>query len=72
MCMEHRFGPSYMLTEARESGADDVSTWSTYERAPRAIGSNPFKESPVGNHWEISVWRRTHPLMTRISVTALN
>ena len=28
--MAHRSGPFYMLNEARESGADDVSTWSDY------------------------------------------
>ena len=63
--MKHRFGPSYMLTEARESGVDDVSTWSTYVRAPRANRSDPSRESPLQLRQSLgdSSWT---------SVTALN
>lgn len=60
-----------MLNEARESGADDVSTWSGLRSAPRAIGSDPFRESPV--EATIGSGRFHHaPTHVQISVTALN
>ena len=56
--MGHRSGPSYMLNEARESGADDVSTWSDYV-ALRAL----LDLTHLGNRQFLI----TRPLMTRIS-----
>ena len=53
-----------MLTEARESGADDVSTWSTYVRAPGANRSDPFRESPVEaiiGGLQLASWEKNTP-----------
>jgi len=67
MWMGHRFGSSYMLTEARESGADDVSTWSTYVYALRA----PLDLTHLRNR-QLRQLLGDCPLTIRISVTALN
>ena len=65
--MGHRFGSSYKLTEARESGADDVSTWSTYVYALRAL----LDLTHLRNR-QLRQLLGACPLTIRISVTALN